>query len=242
MAWNHSWADYKHFVYEMKNSNHSDLSSLIREKTVLVFDFDGVIADSVEVKTLAFADIYSEYGDKVVNSVMSHHQANGGMSRFDKFRHYHHEYIGVNISSKDVDILSARFSKMVVDEVIASLGIAGAELFLKKHYKNKKCYVNSATPQKEIKHIIHKRNLKPYFEDVFGSPESKSVNLTKIIELNPDKKLSDFIFFGDAMSDFNAANQCGVAFVGVASSDVSALISKVPNELLIKNFNDLLTC
>ena len=55
----------------------------------IIFDFDGVIAQSVEVKTEAFADMYKEYGKAVVNKVVQHHEDNGGMSRFEKFRLYH---------------------------------------------------------------------------------------------------------------------------------------------------------
>ena len=35
----------------------------------IIFDFDGVIAESVEVKTDAFANLYQPYGDNVVNKV-----------------------------------------------------------------------------------------------------------------------------------------------------------------------------
>ena len=39
---------------------------IINQKNFFVFDFDGVIADSVEVKTEAFSEIYRSYGDEIV--------------------------------------------------------------------------------------------------------------------------------------------------------------------------------
>ena len=51
----------------------------------IIFDFDGVIAESVNVKTEAFASLYEPYGKDVVNKVEQHHLANGGVSRFEKF-------------------------------------------------------------------------------------------------------------------------------------------------------------
>ena len=51
----------------------------------IFFDFDGVIADSVNVKTEAFEKIYLPYGKEIAEKVINHHRENGGMSRFEKF-------------------------------------------------------------------------------------------------------------------------------------------------------------
>ena len=52
----------------------------------IIFDFDGVIAESVDVKTEAFKELFKAYPDKV-KAIADFHIDNGGMSRFDKFRH-----------------------------------------------------------------------------------------------------------------------------------------------------------
>ena len=39
----------------------------------IVFDFDGVIKESVDIKTKAFAKLYSKFGEKVLNNVLKHH-------------------------------------------------------------------------------------------------------------------------------------------------------------------------
>jgi len=55
------------------------IQNVIDSKKLLIFDFDGVLADSVEVKTEAFALLYKPYGQKVVEKVVSHHRDNGGI-------------------------------------------------------------------------------------------------------------------------------------------------------------------
>ena len=55
----------------------------------IIFDFDGVIAESVQVKTDAFMELYVLYGQDVVQKVTKHHEANGGMSRYEKIKYYH---------------------------------------------------------------------------------------------------------------------------------------------------------
>ena len=53
----------------------------------IIFDFDGVIADSVNIKTVAFAEIYEPFGNHISELVVSHHLINGGMSRYEKFKY-----------------------------------------------------------------------------------------------------------------------------------------------------------
>ena len=54
----------------------------------IIFDYDGVISESVNVKTQAFAKIYECFGSDVVEQVVKHHLANGGVSRYNKIKLY----------------------------------------------------------------------------------------------------------------------------------------------------------
>ncbi len=213
---------------------------LIKSKKVLIFDFDGVLADSVEVKTDAFAELYRPYGQTVMNKVIDHHRANGGMSRFDKFRHYHPEFLGKVVTDEDVNRLSSEFSQIVVDKVVNSADIPGATSFLEKYCKEKVCVVNSATPQDEIRDIVDQRGWSDFFVKVYGSPTSKLENLNKIIEIHPEFNKNDFIFFGDALSDLNAAIGAGIEFIGIGHFQNSILAGKVSGDRLIADFSCLL--
>ena len=50
----------------------------------IIFDFDGVIVESGDIKTNAFADLYQSYGDPIVKEVVRYHKLNGGLSRYKK--------------------------------------------------------------------------------------------------------------------------------------------------------------
>ena len=39
----------------------------------IIFDFDGVICDSVEIKTQAFAKLYNQYGPDIENKVIKYY-------------------------------------------------------------------------------------------------------------------------------------------------------------------------
>ena len=58
--------------------------AIIKCASIVFWDFDGVIKDSVEVKAAAFERLFLPYGAEIARRVRQHHEAHGGMSRFDK--------------------------------------------------------------------------------------------------------------------------------------------------------------
>ena len=137
------------------------------------FDFDGVLADSVEVKTRAFAKLFERYGPAIAAKVVEHHRNNGGMTRVDKFYHYYREFLGKPLDDAELQRLCGDFSRLVMDEVVSAPEIPGAENFLKKWHNKAKYFVVSATPDEEISQIVRQRRLEVYFREVLGSSKSK---------------------------------------------------------------------
>ena len=202
------------------------------------FDFDGVLADSVEVKTEAFAKLYEPYGPEVVAQVIDHHRRHGGMTRTDKFHYYHRNYLGRDLIDEEMAELCREFSKLVVDKVVGAQEIRGAEEFLRKWSSQLPCFVISATPQEEIRQIVGRRAMSGYFKEVLGAPASKKDNLQRLLSqfhLNPSK----CCFFGDAESDYRAAHACGVEFIGIANDAKSPLIRALPEITYTKDFTDV---
>ena len=50
----------------------------------VIFDFDGVIADSTNIKTEAFVALYSQYSEETQSQVKSYHIRHSGVSRYKK--------------------------------------------------------------------------------------------------------------------------------------------------------------
>ena len=66
----------------------------------IIFDFDGVVLESLNVKTNAFKKLYEPYGSDISKRVVEHHLENGGVSRFDKIKFYHNIFLGEEIDEK----------------------------------------------------------------------------------------------------------------------------------------------
>ena len=51
----------------------------------IIFDFDGVICESVNVKTIAFKKLFADYPEHQ-DRIVEYHLVNGGISRYEKLR------------------------------------------------------------------------------------------------------------------------------------------------------------
>lgn len=178
-----------------------------------VFDFDGVIADTVQIKTQAFAKLYRPYGEPVVSLVTAHHATHGGIDRFKKIKFYHREYLKQKLSSQKVNELAEKFASLVLKKVIKADFIKGTLKFLKLlKDKKKSIFVISATPKREIKEIIKRKGIGKFFREIKGAPPEKEKNL-KIILKKHKFIPSDCVYFGDAQEDLKSAAACGVTFI-----------------------------
>ena len=145
---------------------------LIQNANVFFWDFDGVIKDSVEVKSNAFTQLFGTFGKDVVNKVRRHHEENGGMSRFDKLPLYL-EWSGQRSTQDLVDEYSKKFSRLVKQNVIDSEWVPGVFDFIQDNSKNKKFFLVTATPQIEIEEILVALDIQQHFCKIIGAPIKK---------------------------------------------------------------------
>ena len=183
------------------------------------FDFDGVILDSVNVKTNAFAAMFEQYGDKVVRQVVDYHLENGGVSRFEKFKFYYEKILNTELTEEILIKLGEDFSRLALDKVLHAPFIKGAKETLRLlKEKNIPAYVASGTPDEEIKYIISEKGLSHFFQEVHGSPRLKQEIIAQILN-EKGYSPSLCLFIGDAMTDYSAATITGVQFLGIVPRD-----------------------
>jgi HAD superfamily hydrolase (TIGR01549 family) len=178
----------------------------------IFFDFDGVLAESVEVKTQAFRKLYLPYGEEIAQNVVKHHLQNCGVSRFEKFRIYHEEWLNVQLDDIGMEKMTQEFSSFVLEGVVNSIEVKGAFDFLKRNKENFQYYIITGTPTEEMKNILEKRNMDCFFEGVYGSPTKKTEWTEYIIDKEGlDRK--SIVFIGDALADYKAAKNSNIHFI-----------------------------
>ena len=201
----------------------------------IFFDFDGVIADSVTVKTDAFRILYEKYGDDIASKVVTHHIANGGMSRFEKFKLYHKEFLGVNLDGGELQKMANAFSILVKQAIIDAPEVNGSHEFLKEFKDQLKMFIITGTPTNESKEICKERGIIDCFKGVYGSPKKKafwSKHLLNKFVLNP----SETIFVGDAMADYIAAKETNLDFYLRYNDDNRILFNDIHDVVRFSDF------
>ena len=179
-------------------------------KNLVVFDLDGVILESLEVKTEAFVEMYSEYGKEIVSKVRAYHLNNGGISRYKKIRYFHKNFLNLDLSNSDFDKLLSKFATIVFSKVVKSKFVDGFNEYIKSILNNSYICLSTGTPTKEAKEILEYKKITHYFSEIYGSPSEKKDHLFKILQKN---KFQDKYFLGDAMSDYQAAEEFNFKFI-----------------------------
>lgn len=186
--------------------------NMIREDVKLIFwDFDGVIKESVEIKTKAFVQLFSDRGREFQRRVREHHENNGGMSRYEKIRTYL-KWSKNSDTDEEVLSLCRRFSNLVMQGVIDAPWVPGAESFLRQNKHRKAFVLVSATPQEEIETIVSRIGMEDTFTYIFGYPKAKANGIKDALQWLRIEA-ADSMMIGDAMADLTAAEANGVPFL-----------------------------
>ncbi|WP_292426063.1 HAD family hydrolase [Methanoregula sp.] len=180
--------------------------------STIILDFDGVILESVSVKTEAFRELFSFEPDHV-DEIVEFHKRNGGMSRFDKFRYIYSSILYRDLTDDQFRKLSDRFADIVFKKILRTPFVPGAREFLDGSHRKLALYVVSATPEDELRQIIERRGLTRCFRGVYGAPGKKADHIKAILSATHCGN-ENAVFIGDAINDLNAAKASGIRFIG----------------------------
>jgi len=180
----------------------------------VVLDFDGVVADSVDVKTRAFEAVFSGEPTRSVERILAYHAAHNGVSRFEKFRWAYREVLKRPLTAEAEAELGRRYNRLVEDAVVAAALIPGAREFIES------CplpvFVASGTPEEELRRIVERRQMRGLFAGVHGAP-AKKAPILKTIAAAVGAAPAALAMVGDAMTDHDAARAVGARFIGVVA-------------------------
>jgi phosphoglycolate phosphatase-like HAD superfamily hydrolase len=185
------------------------------------FDFDGVIADSVDAKIHAFGQLYSGFGEDVRRAVEAYQRAVPGETRYEKIPKFHREHLGITLSAEEVETWCARLSDLVLDAVVDSPLLPDViDVLELLRGAGIPSHIVSGTPHDELAIILRRKGLSHYFRSAEGAPRRKETIVDGLLEryrLDPARCL----FVGDAMTDHRCATACAIPFLGRAAPAAS---------------------
>lgn len=187
----------------------------------VAFDFDGTLADSNEIKRQAFFDVVAEHdpGGCVVAEVLDQIQPGDRYAVAREITRLLQER-GLLPACEDPSSWSRHWADAYTNACEAAVSICpeipGASSALNWLERQRiPRYVNSATPEVPLRHILERRGMEPLFAGIFGGPAGKVENLGAIAA-HADCERAAVLFVGDGEDDRAAAETFGCHFVGVA--------------------------
>lgn len=183
-------------------------------KAHLLFDFDGVLVDSARIKAEAFLEVLPGLSAEACEAIRKFVEFHGGLSRFEKFRQIYTRILEEPLPEKKLEELCDHYSRAVFDRVKAAPEIAGVRSFLAHSGESRSAYVVSGTPQVEVRALVEARGWNGLFVEVLGSPDAKTTLVPALLQRRRIAP-SEALFFGDSVTDWEAARQSGIDFIGI---------------------------
>ena len=79
----------------------------------ILFDFDGVILDSMPIRDYGFKKIFKDFDDNLVNKLLEYHNQNGGLSRYVKIKYFYNKLLKQEILEEKIINYADIFSKIM---------------------------------------------------------------------------------------------------------------------------------
>lgn len=200
----------------------------------IVFDFDGVIADTNKLKSNAFSYIFSSLNLPFLNEFLAYHKKNGGISAKKKFHHYINE-INAN-STYDSKFLEEKFRFIVKENINKQRYDPFFDTF--KISKDLKFHIISGGNKKEIENFLKYKNIDNFFHGglILGGENSKKRNFEILLN---EYHIKPYCYLGDSFNDFKTSNFFGINFYFISQWSESSDWLVWTKENNIKVYDDL---
>lgn len=188
-------------------------------KTIL-WDFDGVILDSIRIKGDGFMELFQNHNIADVQILEQYHYANGGVSRFEKIKYFYNQILNKDISEDEILKLAGVFSNIIETKIFDKTNLIEDSLsFIKKNYLKYNFHIVSGAEHNELNSLCKHFIIDKYFISILGSPITKNTLVKNIIsdyEYNNDQ----VILIGDSKTDYVAAKKNKIIFYGYNNTEL----------------------
>jgi len=182
----------------------------------IIFDFDGVLVESNEIRFNGFRKLFKDYPRSQVEQLVEYAKANGGVSRYKKIEFFFNRIRKEPISSNSVDHWADQFSKLVTQDVLEARPVKGSLEFLEKYFNQFDFAIISGSDQKELREICKRRGIDSFFKVILGSPTEKKDNIATLLS-NLKWEQNKSLYVGDSNNDLEAAKTNNIDFIGRSS-------------------------
>jgi len=183
------------------------------EYKTLVFDCDGVVLNSNQLKIQAYYDVAIKFGanKSQAQALVDHHVKLGGISRYPKFEYFLREIMQQALTELAMQDLLESFT-VEVKRLLTDCEISPYLADVRNNNMHAKWMIISGGDQLELRDIFQQRGIDKMFGGgIFGSPDNKDSILAR--ELEAGNIVQPALFIGDSRYDHQASTNAGLDFV-----------------------------
>ena len=197
------------------------LRKAMESARAVVFDFDGTLVDSNDIKRRGFDHAFAEYPDRM-QQIREYCYGSNHTIRGEKFRHVTEKILGLEYTP-DLDAhFHKRYADFTTESVIAAPEIPGAAAFVRSLQALHPALLSS-TPTAILLEVLRRRGWDDLFAIVQGAPVNKQAwlqGLQAVVRCEPRQ----ILFFGDTDEDARSGAAAGCTFVRVGPQGIRDFI------------------
>ncbi|MBZ9631473.1 HAD hydrolase-like protein [Salegentibacter sp. LM13S] len=184
------------------------------DKSVLLWDFDGVILDSMPIREYGFKKVLEKYPNNEVEELLDFHEENAGLSRYVKFRYFFKEIRNEALSEEKLSRLTDSYSEIMREKLCLRKNLISETInYIKKNRHNYTMHIVSGSDENELSYLCNQLSISQYFKSIEGSPTPKIELVRNLIEkFNYTPK--ELCLIGDSKNDLEAAESNKIDFFG----------------------------
>lgn len=198
---------------------------------VIFWDFDGVLMDSNAVRDLGFERVLGEYPKEQVNQLLAFHRANGGLSRYVKFRYFFEKIRREEISDDAILFWAEKFSLLMKELLVNPELLINETLnFVIENQGKYIMHITSGSDHEELRFLCEFLGVDRFFASIHGSPKPKKDWLNELIKTN-FYRLNECVLIGDSFNDWEAASISKIHFIAYNNTELEKFSTLSFNEL-----------
>ena len=103
----------------------------------ILWDFDGVILDSMPIRDYGFRKIFESYTEELVEEFIKYHRLKGGLSRFHKIKYFYNTLLSKDISKEQIQEYADKFTIIMKEQLINTESLMPDSVdFITTNHKN----------------------------------------------------------------------------------------------------------
>lgn len=186
----------------------------------ILWDFDGVILDSMPIRDYGFTKIFESYPEELLEEFIKYHRLNGGLSRFHKIKYFYNILLNKEIIEEQILEYADKFTIIMKEQLTNKKYLIQDSVdFIKLNHKNYNFHIVSGSEHNELNYLCEKLDLTEYFLSINGSPTPKNDLVKNLLEKEQYRK-EETILIGDSVNDYQAAKENFISFYGFNNLDL----------------------